>query len=110
MLIHLGYECPLGFCDTRVSLCLQLMLNVRLLYIRSKGAFPRRPVVDNVDGNSMRMVRSNFSNERGTAQSTQEDPCAESEEFVGVRLEVNKTIEASGERETLRASSSRPQR
>ena len=37
----------------------------------------------------MRMVRSNFSNERDMARSTQEDSCAASEEFVGVGSEVN---------------------
>ena len=58
----------------------------------------------------MRIVGSDFSNERDMACSTQEDSCATPEEFVGVGSEVNRTTKTSSDHETLRASGNRPQR
>ena len=108
MLSHLGYEGTSGFRDTGVCLCPKLTPEVRHLFLRCGGKFPRRSTSDNLVRNTTSIDGSEFSNGRGTTRSTQEDSCTAPQEVLPLDSEVNPNTETSGERGTPRTSSSRP--
>ncbi len=108
MLSHLGYPGPNGVRDTGVRNCSRLTTLVRAAFLCCEGMFPKSIATDNVDGNLAPMDLQELSIGRGVSQSAHGDSSPAPQEVVCVGTEATFTTNASDDRETPRASSSKP--